>query len=277
MPYKRRSGVEKTLLKFVKWIGITAAVILVVLAISLLIKSLLTKEKMASTEPPIQIAQAEIEEPDASSEIKGKYYGLCMKNSIFTVEDFRKTVLKDATLSAHFAGFNWGSAKLGKLDDAIWTFVSFRKGEVIRRTSKPVRLPKGDGYITDGIRTVRTFCCNDYVIAPPPMEVSMADPVKPIERVDGPPRRMNKAVERTDHMSAGSPAEVSVGSIPEILTKVDTGPYNYSPPIFSNHSGHGDNPNPNVVPEPGTAFLMGSGVAAIVFLRLLRRKQNSGE
>lgn len=103
---------------------------------------------------------------DASSEINGKWRGVCKKNSIHSVEDFRRTVQNDPVLSKHFAGFNWEKAKLGKQDDERFVFVSHRKGDVIKKTSKPIRLPKGDGYITDGTQIARTFCCNDFTISP---------------------------------------------------------------------------------------------------------------
>lgn len=266
--------------------GLVVAIVLVVATFSVVVRSLLAKEENATNEPSRQIAKVDIPEPGVSSEIGGNYYGLCSKNRIQTIEDFRRTVQQDVTLSAHFAGFKWESAKLGKLDKAIWTFVSYRNGDTIRRTSKPVRLPEGDGYITDGVRTVRTFCCNDYVIAPPPSpEVSIAEPPKPEERVDGPPRRLNKSVEWVDgpplQQSAGAVPEESAGAIPSSLEKVSyySVPfYPLSPPEFpfrvytsSQNKPH----EPIVTPEPGTVYLMGGGVVVIALLRLMRRKNGA--
>ena len=98
----------------------------------------------------------------------GKYNGLCTKESIHSIEDFRKTVGEDRLLSAHFSGFNWESARLGKQERDVWVYVSYRKDDVIGWTSKPIRLPKGDGYISDEFHTVRTYWCNDYDTAAPP-------------------------------------------------------------------------------------------------------------
>ncbi len=286
MPYRRRSGFKKYLTSFTTGIGIAALLVLAVVAISLLVRSSFTKEKVVSQAAPITLAKLEIQEPaDASSEISGKYFGLCKKNSINSVEDFRKTVRNDTVLSAHFSGFNWETAKLGKQDKEVWTFVSYRIGEIIRRTSKPVRLPKGDGYVTDGVRIVRTYCCNDYVIAPPPMDVSLVSPADPVERVDGPPRRMHKNTEIVDDpprkLSSWSPTEDSAGAIPEYLEQL---PSNFGPPVFYSGSPHfsPDSPlqprissgrnEPTPVPEPNTFFLLGSGVAAFSLFCLLRRK-----
>jgi len=275
MEYKRRSPrSKKFLFSFLKGLGAVALVILAVVATGLLVRSLLKKDMPVAQKAPIVVALAENEEPeDASSEISGKYYGLCEKNSVHSVADFRKTVQNDAVLSAHFAGFNWESAELGKQDKDVWTFVSYRKGEVIRRTSKPVRLPKGDGYISDGTRIVRTFCCNDYEIAPPPVKVSLAPPLTPVpdERVDGPPRRMINKSEVVAgpprQLSSGAPSEDSAGAIPEALPKL---PPSHPTPTTK----------PIVTPEPGTLYMLGAGVVAFGLSRLLRRKRtrlHSGE
>ena len=123
MPYKRRSGRSKFFRAFLKRAGLVLMIVLAVTAFSVIVRTLLTKN-VAAKEQPILIAKADRPEPDASSEMEGKYYGLCRRNSIRTVEDFRRTVQEDATLSAHFAGFRWENAKLGKLDEALWSFVS---------------------------------------------------------------------------------------------------------------------------------------------------------
>ena len=285
MPYRRRSRKRRSLRRFVKRAGLVVATVLIVALCSMVVTSLLADEETAIRESPVRVATVDIQEPGASSEIGDRYYGLCSKNSIRTVEDFRRTVQQDPLLAAHFAGFRWENAKLGQLDKAVWTFVSYRNGNAIRRTTKPVRLPEGDGYITDGVRTVRTLCCNDYVLAPPPAEAAVAAPPEPVERVDGPPRRLNKSVEWVDgppfQQSTGAVSEESAGAIPGSLEKVSY----YSVPFYSHvpstasfreftssrHKPH----EPIVTPEPGTIYLMGGGVAAIALLRLVRRKRDA--
>lgn len=111
-------------------------------------------------------ALAEMREPDDHrSEIAGKWYGLCPKDSIHSVDDFRRVVGADPLLAEHFNDFRWDRARMGKLTSGIWTHVTYRKGGRILTTRRVIRLPKGDGYITDGSRWVRTYCGNDYVLA----------------------------------------------------------------------------------------------------------------
>jgi len=103
---------------------------------------------------------------DASFESSGRWYGLCSKNSIISIEDFRRIVQRDPVLSSHFASFDWRKARTGKLSKSISAYVSFRKKGRIFRKETPIILPEGDRYITDGNMFVRTYCCNDFVAAP---------------------------------------------------------------------------------------------------------------
>jgi hypothetical protein len=94
------------------------------------------------------------------------------------VSDFHKTVQSDPILAAHFSDFDWDNASMGKLEHSLWTYVTYRKDDKIATTRKLIILPRGDGYISDGKRQVRTYCCNDYVAAARPSD----DPTR--ERVD---------------------------------------------------------------------------------------------
>ena len=252
--------------------GIFALVVVVIFAASLLGHSFLQKTKEVSQKAPVEIALADYQEPaDAGSEIAGVYYGLCAKNSIKSVDDFRRTVRNDVALSAHFSDFNWESAQLGQQDEEIWTYVSYRKGDGIKRTINPIKLPKGDGYITDGVRMVRTYCCNDYVLAPPPIEVSVVPPI--VERVDGPQRRKPEEPKPVEPPSESSTVE----GPPATKTGSYGKEHPYSPPRYSRYSSSGYQSPPEtttiVTPEPGTFLLFGVGVTGFCIFRLFRSKR----
>jgi len=275
MPYKRRSEGKKAVVGFAKGMAIAAVIVLAIVATSLMVRSFHAEDRCVKQGPG-----AAVEEPaDANSEIAGKYYGLCEKNSIHSVEDFRKTVQSDPVLAAHFSGFNWETARQGRLEKEVWTFVSYRKGDTIKRTSRAIRLPRGDGFITDGTRVARTFCCNDYVIAPSPTSVNTATTDNPVERVDAPPNRPSPG--NSTPPSASSQGLTSRSSAEQSLRHVagapPAPPYPYTRPTFRHRSSsrkrRPEKP-PVVTPEPGTFFMVGTGMAYGIF-SLLRRKRKS--
>ena len=102
-----------------------------------------------------------------SFEKDGKWYGLCDKNSIHSIEDFRQTVMNDSILRNHYADFRWEEAVMKRLEKPTPAYVYFRKDDAIFRKARAIELPAGDEYITDGKTRVRTHCCNDYAEAPP--------------------------------------------------------------------------------------------------------------
>lgn len=267
-----------------KRVAVIVLLFIAVLAAGLLIRAFLSQDKeYASKKAPVQIAMAQIEEPeDADSEISGQYYGLCAKNSTHSVEDFRKTVQSDPVLAAHFSEFDWSIAKLGKQEEAIWTYVSYRKGPIIKRTTKPVRLPKGDQYITDGVRIVRTYCCNDYIAAPAPRVLGMVTPTAtPEERVDAPSRRVAKnepsVTEALPEFLAKEPNYFVPP--PQFISPTGTTLHSSDPPahhhpvVFENYTTASKDKPPIVTPEPGTFFLMVAGLAVFALFGLRGSKR----
>ncbi len=117
-----------------------------------------------SIRPYIGMAQQEYFD-DAAFEGNGRWYGLCEKNSIKSIDDFRAAVSKDPALRIHYASFNWENARMARLEHTVMAYVYFRKDGQIFRKEKPIKLVAGDEYITDGDTRVRTHCCNSYVLA----------------------------------------------------------------------------------------------------------------
>lgn len=190
---------------------------------------------------------------NASSELNGKWRGVCAKNSVQTVEDFRNIVENDPVLSIHFAGFNWEKAVLGQQAEETFMYVTHRKGAVIKQTSKPIRLPKGDGYITDGVRSARTYCCNDISLTPsagiPNLTPSAGSPSKDIPA--GP-------------FFTDIPFYAPPLALPNpFLTEYS--PSNHIPTLDPTPDPDPDpDPDPAPVPEPGALLLAGIGLIALL-------------
>lgn len=191
---------------------------------------------------------------DASSTDKktGAWRGLCEKNSIKTIDDFKRVLQNDPVLARHYVTFNPDNASIKELKEQTIASVSHKNGDVIKRTSKPIILPKGDRYITDGITKTRLYCCNDFDFNELPPS-SAGPPVK-----DVPP----------------------VVVTPPIYEPPPTVNENYYNPYYYGGGGGGSSkrccddkpePPPSPVPEPSTLLLFGSGLIGIVGMLRARK------
>lgn len=266
MPHKKQTRLKKKL-------GIGVFILVVALS-PLVIYSFLNPSKPAisdsakkaiaevpeiksdvATQDPSHKDITEVE--DASSQMDGEWLGLCPKNSIESVEDFQRTVLNDQVLLAHYSGFDWNNARLGRNDEEVLAFVAHRKGDVIKKTSKPIKLPKGDGYITDGKHTARTFCCNDIILAPaagpPPEDVVVGFPsgMPPVEEVALDPLPLTLPPETVYVYREGYPSGRSY-------------PTN-DPPAA---------PPTQPVPEPATLILIGMGLFVLIITAWKKNSKN---
>lgn len=267
-------------------------ILLLVIAIGTGLYYLASKTSLVKTNTP----QASISPPepdqqdfdDASFEGDGKWYGLCKKNSVRTIADFHQTVSNDPVLKAHYAGFKWENAKVGSLDKATWAYVYYRKNDTIFRKKKPILLPAGDQYITDGMTSVRMHCCNSYATTPPSdLDATPSAGPPMIEKAGIPPLQDLIAVS-----APPSPDEPPITIEPPPVSEKP--PLSPPPPLYPpvhppsvcvNPCAPDDkdceNPceppptPPPTVPEPHTIFLLGIGVIYFFILPFVRRKKNT--
>ncbi len=233
---------------------------------------------------------------DESFENAGKWYGLCRKDSIRSIEDFQKTVASDQLLKAHFADFKWENAVVKRLEKPIFAYVFFRKNDTIFRKAKPIKLPAGDEYITDGKKRIRTHCCNDFAEAPPPLveASSEGNPLESAPNMAALPSASGASptapAVASSQSSSSSPFWMFWGSPrsggrsdpgctgPECNTEPGcVGPECGSDPVCTG-PGCGSDPvctgpgcGPYRTPEPSIALLLAIAVAILAVAFLLRR------
>lgn len=230
-------------------------------------ESRLAPVKDAGSLAVVETVSSELDEPtDASSQVNGKWYGLCPKNSIRSVEDFRRAVLSDPVLTRYYADFDWVRAKAQRLQEPASVYIAYRKDNLIRYTKRPITLPHSDIYFSDGKRNVRSFCCNDFADAPLPASDDPASQPMP-----------------TNHPPFAYMPETDPGGV---VASVPAQPLGFSRPSVSYPSSplsggetsypskRSRNPlTPVPVPEPGTFFLFGSGAVGIWLVRMVRGRR----
>lgn len=202
--------------------------------------------------------------PDANYEANGKWYGLCKKHSVHSIDDFRKTVSNDPVLKAHFADFNWNNAQMGKLEKSMRAYVDYRKNDTIFRKKTPIVLPAGDEYITDGNVKVRTNCCNSYYT---PMNELDAEPAAGPEQLQVPPPNNPLLPEPIPTLALAPPPIIPTtttgGDSPIPLSPPVSPPPGYDPPKEE---------SPTTTPVPATAWIFGTGLAILIGLRRKYKK-----
>ena len=191
----------------------------------------------------------------ADSEIKGKWAGLCPKNAIKSVDDFHALVNNDSILAEHFSSFDWDVAKIVATQQVQVATVTHRAEGKILPTAKPLVLPAGDGRITDGKRTVRTFCCNDVITPAPPVTETVI-----------PPDIMERIVLTTPRPYLEErPLPRTWETVREYLPVLSGGQIRQEPQLMPV-------PVPAQTPEPMTLILMGLGLVGIAGKKLWRKK-----
>ncbi len=113
-----------------RWRRVSLFFAVVFFAVCLLIVSFVMALKVTTPEPEYAYRAGEEQEDfaDANFEHKGKWYGLCAKNSIHSVDDFHRTVSNDPVLKTHYADFRWENAKMGRAGPSHLGLRVFQKG-----------------------------------------------------------------------------------------------------------------------------------------------------
>jgi hypothetical protein len=189
-------------------------------------------------------------------------------------EELASNVISDGVVMSHYVDFDVSNARIVKVPETRFMYVSYRLKNKIYWTSKKIRIPQGETLITDGTCDARTRCGN-RVSATPMTPTSDEEPdietfdVPQLARLDLP--QLEPVVEPGLPPLAmvdvpGLPPTVGV-NVPPPLPWVPRPPGGGYPPIWG-----GEPPGGSAVPEPGTMVLMFTGLAAVAAIGIRRRK-----
>jgi hypothetical protein len=201
-------------------------------------------------------------------------------------EELQKAIAHDPVVAAHYAGFNLRKACVTRIEKDRSVYVSYRVGEKVFWTKKPLILTKGETVITDGAHMARTRCGNR--ISEIPME--------PISPAEPPPQAIETAQDPGLLNDPGPVFELPLDPPPG--TSIEVAEHHrgfFIPPFFpvywegppsspglpvspppSTPPGGPTTPQPpppsTQVSEPGTLFMLTAGLSSAWLLRQTSRR-----
>jgi hypothetical protein len=91
-----------------------------------------------------------------------------------SADELKQAIAGDPVVAAHYADFDLKNTKVVRLDQPKIAHVSYRLGNAIYWTRKPIVIGAGETVLTDGVHVARTRCANQ--LADKPGETSPAEP-----------------------------------------------------------------------------------------------------
>jgi hypothetical protein len=180
-------------------------------------------------------------------------------------------IAQDPVVAEHYAGFDLSKTHTEKAGESRLVYVSYRMGNSVFWTKRPLKIAKGETLITDGSHEARTRCGNRLSSTP-------VTPVSPEE----PAEEAMERVQDTDLLAIASPppemplAPPPATDIPPSVTRRI-----FIPPIIPIWWGSGTPPGgipvtppvtpPASTPEPETYLLLSVGMSALWLLRKVRK------
>jgi hypothetical protein len=197
----------------------------------------------------------------------------------------------DPVVAAHYAGFDYDHARVVRLVLARTAYVSYRIGGHVYWTRRRVTLHKGEKVVTDGKMTARARCANRIEEVPQQATSSSEPPVAKFEdpfgagagtAVQGPPVPFQSALLNRPGMAGFEPnpplslySPISAGGWAPFASPPLPGGGVCVPAKKGDKEIDGDSDDKGrkksgscsgpieSVPEPGTWFLLASGLAGI--------------
>ena len=164
-------------------------------------------------------------------------------------EEIQNAIQRDEVVAAHYKGINPNLMRSVRLDKPLLAHVSYRIGDKVFWTKKPVQLPANEPVMTDGATMIRERCGN----------IISMEPLAPASDEEPPLPSFDLLVDPIEfpwqHLSYTPPALRTIGprSVPPGST-----PTQMTAPL--------------PIPEPNTLILVGLGAVAAAAHALRRRR-----
>ena len=91
-----------------------------------------------------------------------------------SADELKQAIAEDPVVAAHYADFDLENTKVVRLEQPKLAHVSYRVGNAVYWTRKPLVIGAGETVLTDGVHVARTRCANQ--LADMPGETSAAEP-----------------------------------------------------------------------------------------------------
>lgn len=117
-------------------------------------------ERQPSTGIALTATSARIAAPAAARPARMVYRNSVLPGGVGSSAELRSALAHDPVAAAHYAGFNVDAARNVQVERSRMAHVSYRIGDKIYWTKKPVRLAQGETLLTDGEHLVRARCGN---------------------------------------------------------------------------------------------------------------------
>jgi hypothetical protein len=205
-------------------------------------------------------------------------------------DELARAIENDPVVARHYADFQVARTRVIRLDRSELMYVSYRIGDSVFWTKKPLLLPAGETLLTDGKNTARTRCGNRLSVTP--VVPVLPNQPRP-EALDAAPDLRPFGAARRPELSMLAPPMALIpaptGSLapPTLATNepLDGLPLPIPPVYFPIVGGGGPGtpggppvlPPPVATPEPGTFTLLLAGLALTVLLYWRKTRGKTAE
>ncbi len=143
--------------------------------------------EVSAPEPLVAIRTEPVENADAGVETPVYPYSI-IPGGAASADALRKAIDADPVVRAHYANFDVSRTRVVRLTEPRVAHVSYRIGDDVFWTKRPLLLKAGETLLTDGEHYARTRCGNQLAASPGPVspdEPSVGEFDTPLPRLQG--------------------------------------------------------------------------------------------